>query len=348
MLKIKKMDGHWHVDGVYLGERVRRSTGLRATKALRPLAEALRVKAEREITGSIAGPKVSRETFRDAYLAYRSWLKIEKRWTKRQENKLVMMCDFWGDVPLKDITNEAVTAYIMVHWAHIIPSTIRRYLNDFIAVLSYADSRLDNYTKPKIKRPFVDDGRTAHLDANEANELLDWMAKNYPQYLPHFTTLIDTGVRLGEMLNLNKRNFRDESELVVTKKNNAKTKTITRSIPYTVEMREIRDRFMGQNHDGPLYPAALGEAWRNANSASATLNKVLTKGIKAIGVDDDDEGFRVHDLRHTFAYLTAKAGADLGDLQLLMGHADISMTMRYRGFILSRARTYVSNLRVAS
>ena len=112
-------------------------------------------------------------------------------------------------------------------------------------------------------------------------------------------------------------------------------------------MRELRDRFMGQNHDGPLYPAALGGAWSNANGASATLNKVLNKGIKAIGVDDD-EGFRVHDLRHTFAYLTAKAGADLGDLQLLMGHSDISMTMRYRGFILSRARTYVSNLRVAS
>ena len=61
---------------------------------------------------------------------------------------------------------------------------------------------------------------------------------------------------------------------------------------------------------------------------------VLRDGCAAMGLPSTgEESMRPHDLRHTFAYLTAKAGADLGDLQYLMGHEDISQTMRYRGFI---------------
>jgi len=56
----------------------------------------------------------------------------------------------------------------------------------------------------------------------------------------------------------------------------------------------------------------LSKVWTSSSSASGTLNKVLASGIKTIGVED--EGFRVHDLRHTLAHLTAKVGADVGDL----------------------------------
>jgi integrase len=86
--------------------------------------------------------------------------------------------------------------------------------------------------------------------------------------------------------------------------------------------------------------------WTGSNSASATLNKVLRRGCEAIRFfpiceEGEETNLRVHDLRHTFAYITAKAGADLGDLQYLMGHSDVSQTMRYRGFIQSRAKDFV-------
>ena len=41
------------------------------------------------------------------------------------------------------------------------------------------------------------------------------------------------------------------------------------------------------------------------------------------------ENFRFHDLRHTFATNQRLAGTDLTDLKDLLGHADLSMTMRY-------------------
>ena len=41
------------------------------------------------------------------------------------------------------------------------------------------------------------------------------------------------------------------------------------------------------------------------------------------------EGVRFHDLRHTFATNLVDDGVDLHTVQELMGHADVSMTMRY-------------------
>jgi len=39
--------------------------------------------------------------------------------------------------------------------------------------------------------------------------------------------------------------------------------------------------------------------------------------------------FRLYDFRHTFGSRTAMAGVDLPTLKELMGHSDISTTMRY-------------------
>jgi integrase len=41
------------------------------------------------------------------------------------------------------------------------------------------------------------------------------------------------------------------------------------------------------------------------------------------------EGFRFHDLRHTFGSRLGMAGVDIRTVQDLMGHKDIKMTMHY-------------------
>tara|TARA_B110000046_G_scaffold179039_1_gene207667 strand:+ start:108 stop:1163 length:1056 start_codon:yes stop_codon:yes gene_type:complete len=351
MLKLKKQSGYWHVVGTYLGERVRRSTGLRAVNTMKAMAEAVRHKVEKEIVDGQFGPKVTHETFRDAVLRYKEWQVLQNKRNPKQERLLEGFCEDWGDVPLRDITTDAIMVWSTTKWPSHKPGTIKRYLNDFSAVLNHASDRIDNWTAPKVKKPTVRDERDVHFEEDEANAFLCWVKDERPHYYPHFLTLVDTGVRLNELLGLRRMNFGrgNDGVLKVRRRLARSGKTKTRDVPLTQPMRELADTFANKSSADALYVASGGKPWSSAGSASAALNLTLGDGCQAIGLPfDGEDAMRVHDLRHTFAYLVAKGGADLGDLQYLMGHEDISQTMRYRGFIQSRARTYVRHLRDVS
>jgi integrase len=55
------------------------------------------------------------------------------------------------------------------------------------------------------------------------------------------------------------------------------------------------------------------------------IKKVFKTALKNAGITD----FRFHDLRHTFASQVIMRGGDLKDVQELLGHKSISMTLRY-------------------
>ena len=129
------------------------------------------------------------------------------------------------------------------------------------------------------------------------------------------------------MLNGNTNSFSDNTYKI---KRQHQGKTIYREIPLTDDMIKLRDRGLPKLN-----------VFNSPQVASATLGNILKKACDELGY----ERIRLHDLRHTFAYLTAKAGADLGDLKYLMGHSDIAMTLRYRGFIPSRASSSVRSAR---
>ena len=52
---------------------------------------------------------------------------------------------------------------------------------------------------------------------------------------------------------------------------------------------------------------------------------LVRRSTKRAGITD----FRFHGLRHTFASNQRLAGTDITDLKDLLGHADLTMTMRY-------------------
>jgi len=43
--------------------------------------------------------------------------------------------------------------------------------------------------------------------------------------------------------------------------------------------------------------------------------------------------------------MAAQAGADLGDLMAMMGHARNKMTLRYRGFLPNRSKSIIETMR---
>ena len=350
MLKIIRDMGHWHVRGTFMGERVRRTTGLKSTKQFKPMAEKMRVKIERDIADNSFGKHRVSETWGDAAREYMLWKQVEGNLPKRTVAKLEMMSEYWEDIPLTEVDNGTVTAYIQSHWTRLSASSVKRYLNDFIAVLSHADGRIKGFNAPKIKRPYANDIRTVHLEQDEASELLDWFKENRPAFWPHFVAMVDTGVRISELVALQPRSFSHNKQVTMVRKSHdtARTKTQARDIPMTDDMLEVARRTQGMEVNLPVFRGITG-VWHSPNSASGALNTELKAACRELGFPyQGEEAIRCHDLRHTFAYLCASNGADLGDLQYLLGHSDISMTMRYRGFIQSRARNAVANMRTVS
>ncbi len=55
------------------------------------------------------------------------------------------------------------------------------------------------------------------------------------------------------------------------------------------------------------------------------IKKAFKTALKNSGITD----FRFHDLRHTFASQVIIRGGDLKDVQELLGHKSMSMTLRY-------------------
>jgi integrase len=110
-----------------------------------------------------------------------------------------------------------------------------------------------------------------------------------------------------------------------------------------IPMVEDLEKMMEAARKGPnekVFVNDAGQPW-NIDTLGNRLQIVMDTIVEETGLPR----LRVHDLRHTFAFLVAQKGGDLGDLQYLMGHTNIAMTMRYRGFIPSRSMDVVKNLR---
>lgn len=126
---------------------------------------------------------------------------------------------------------------------------------------------------------------------------------------------LNTGLRRGELFNLGWADV-DLPRAVLTVKGGGAKSGQTRHIPLNAEALEVL-RGWGEA-EGRVFPGAKGERLDNIKKA--------WRGItKAAGLID----FRFHDLRHTFASKLVMAGVDLNTVRELLGHGDLTMTLRY-------------------
>jgi len=341
-LEIKPRGQRLHIVGTYLGVRVRRSTGLRVGE----IAEATRIRGgiEREIvSGTYSQVKLGNTTsFRELADSYLAWKAAEGRRDRELIGRADRFCERWGDEQINDITTDDVLAWAARDMAHLAPGSILRYLGSFKAMMNYGHERGWLDRKLVVPLPVVDDARDEHFDEVEANAFLAWMKAHEPEHELAFTLLIDSGLRLGEAIRLTWRDVRFADDvLVVRKKIHGKART--RKVPISNDLGVVLDGVAqrGVKPGDKVVVAKGGKPWSGANAASAGLRGPLRRGCEALGI----EPLRVHDLRHTFAYLAAKGGADLGDLQQMMGHERIEMTLRYRGFMPNRSRAVIKNIR---
>jgi len=148
------------------------------------------------------------------------------------------------------------------------------------------------------------------------------------KYTNYYRLLYATGMRPSEALGLQITDITDEYIQIrrgVTTRglSNLKTGNAVRDFPVTPEIRSILDdqiQYIGRDttRDQWLFPSASGQPAMNALRLS--FNRITRRAGTT---------FTLYNFRHTFATHMAEAGVSAQALMLLMGHADISTTLKY-------------------
>jgi integrase len=170
--------------------------------------------------------------------------------------------------------------------------------------------------------------RLRFLTEDEISKLLDAC----PNYLRNIVECaLNTGMRRGEILNLKWNQIRNGFiYLDKTKTNEA------RQIPINDTLEILFKRIRKEHglklkhvflYDGQLVDAKTGKTRKpNAKPKPVTeVKKSFGTALKKAGIVD----FRFHDLRHTFASQLLMKGGTLKDVQELLGHKTMTMTLRY-------------------
>ena len=143
-----------------------------------------------------------------------------------------------------------------------------------------------------------------------------------------------TGIRVSELIDLDVDDV--NLELGIIKCSGGKK---TRAIPLypgalrslTVYLREVRDGMVSSAEEKALFVNING-----ARMSRQGFWKILKHYQASAHIEKD---ITPHTLRHSFAVHLLENGADLGSLQELMGHSDISSTQMYAHMINQKLKS---------
>ncbi len=147
----------------------------------------------------------------------------------------------------------------------------------------------------------------------------------YADYLTPLALLaLNTGLRRGELLSLTWGAVDLVRGRVTVRAAHAKSGK-ARHVPLNTEARQVLVAWRPAEapaealvFPGPLDAAGQVQPLQETKTAWTGL-------LKAAGIT----AFRFHDLRHTFASKLVMRGVDLNTVRELLGHADLTMTLRY-------------------
>ena len=300
------------MDFVVNGERTFKTTGRHTKK------EAKQVEAKeraRVLSGETREQKTAKVQLSDAIEnVYRSqWAGNKDGYGSYQ--RAMKLMEVMGNVVLFSVGDEAVQVLIrMLESRGIAVATVNRYLATLKTIMKHYRLQVDYIRLKKEKN-----GRIRVLSKQEelrAVELLrgaEGKRAYYTQAADMVIVLVDTGMRLSELLNLKYEDVSFGSNLITIWVNKGDR---PRSIPMTSRVRGILEQRQQVDMTKPFtitkHEAERAWQWTRAE----------------MGLDGDKE-FVLHALRHTCASRLVNAGVDLYVVKEWLGHSSIQITERY-------------------
>jgi len=197
---------------------------------------------------------------------------------------------------------------------YISASTVNRQMGTLRGMFNKAVAWGKLQTNPMKSVQFLKEpqGRLRFLEKEEIVKLLANCNKNIR---PIVVLALFTGMRRGEILGLKWHDI-DVKRNIITlldTKNGDK-----REVPMNEQVKTALIRVRKNPDSAYIFCEENGKPWQD-------IRKSFSTALKKSGINN----FRFHDLRHTFASQLVMSGVDLNTVRELMGHKDITMTLRY-------------------
>ena len=262
-------------------------------------------------------------------------LLADYREAKQREGKAVMasgigyrrLLDHFGGRRADSLTADEVERWRDAMLQTMAPATVNLHLCLLRAILRRAvrGKRLDPSALPEVKGPKVNNKRVRYLTEAEEAHLIEAL----PEWMrPLVTVAIHTGMRRGELLRLRWPDVDFVSgtiHVLIAKSGEGRqiplSPTAHRTLAALRDERRARLSARVVRHtdaDRPVFAAPEGGFLMN-------LARDWYPALTRAGL----EGFRFHDLRHTFASRLVQRGVSLYEVGTLLGHKTPAMTLRY-------------------
>jgi len=223
-----------------------------------------------------------------------------------------------GDKTLRQIVPGDVERYVAKRVREAAPASVNRELAFLKRVfnVAIADGKADSNPVRLVKLFKENNKRVRFLSDEEEPRLREVLSAEEWEMV---ALAIHTGLRQSEQFHLQWEHVDFNTGILTIPRSKHGE---ARRIPMNDTVREILRTRPSRLKSAYVFPSQTGETPIDARNY---MNRVFLKALRRAGI----QGFRWHDLRHTFASRLVMKGVDLRTVQELLGHRTITMTLRY-------------------
>ncbi|MFC1580006.1 tyrosine-type recombinase/integrase [Thermodesulfobacteriota bacterium] len=243
--------------------------------------------------------------------------KVNKRSWKTDQQRADVLIEHFGSKPLPQIKRQDVERYRTKLTKDMSKATVNRYIALLKTIFNKAiEWEKAEHNPVKGIKQYAESHRVRYLTDEEEQELVKVFPATYWSWVE---IAMDTGMRRGEQFGLRWEDINFQTRIItIPRSKNGEVRHIPMNDRVVEILRNLPSRFKGEY-------VFTSSNWQTPMDADNFVYRVFKPALAEAKIKD----FRWHDLRHTFASRLVMAGEDIRTVQELMGHKNITMTMKY-------------------
>ncbi len=340
-MSVRKRYGHYYTDFRFKGNRIVKKVpgGVTDRRQAQEWEDYLKYKYQRGEMGLLKPDDFDLDSLVKIYLDYSKTNKAKATYI-RDERTIRTFLQISGLKKFSEITPMAMENYKQIRLGERLPNVnhkpgvahpkprpiSKRTINLEIKAIKAMFNKLvalkqitENPIKLVSKLPGPESRPVEFLDKSEVDAFLQ--AARTSILYPVFYTFLKTGMRKGELINLEWTDvdFTRKRLRIINKENYSPKWYKERYIPFDDKLAEILQSVYKASHRY-VFPNKRGRARDN------NLLREVQRIARKAGIQ---KHITLHMLRHTYASHLVMAGESLTTIKALLGHSDFQTTLRY-------------------